>query len=347
MTQTKTRNVRNIVFCGHGHSGKKYLGADKILMMTGAIHRNASVDDGTSICDADQIEKEHHYSIESHLLHFDYQDIRFNIIDTPGYPDFIGQTLAAMHAVETAVIVINAHAGIEVNTRRVFEEAGKLGLGRMIVIDKMDSEHVDFETLVLQIQETFGRQCMPLEVPVGQGSSFRGVVDTLHIPNNYDGAVMDPMAINTPLIETIIEVDEETTAHYFDGIPPTEDELHRDIVESIRTGHLIPILECIGKTGIGVQEFLDELVQCALPPDAIQRNAWNENGEPVTLCNNPTAPLVAQVFKTRIDPYVQKLSLSAHLFKGRYSVTRRSMCVACVNRSRSVLCSKCKEQKLT
>jgi elongation factor G len=307
MAKLEMKSIRNIALCGHGHSGKSTL-ADKMLHLTGAINRAASVDDGTSICDFDQIEKEHHYSIESHLVHLDYEDRRFNIIDTPGYPDFIGQTIAALHAVETAVIVINAHAGIEVNTRRVFAEAGKIGLGRVIVIDKMDSDNVDFEGLVAEIQEVFGKQCMPLEVPVGQGASFRGVVDALHQPRATAGAVLDPVALHTPLVETIIEVDDETTAHYFDGIEPTDEELARDLQESIRQGHFIPILEVSGKTGVGVKELLEGLSLCALPPDAIRRTALDGRGNEVELQEDPSGPLVAQVFKTRIDPYVQKLS---------------------------------------
>ena len=172
MANPKVEDIRNIVLCGHGHSGKTTL-ADKMLTVTGAITRPASVDDGTSVCDFDAIEKEHHYSIESHIVHFDYKGKRFNVIDTPGYPDFIGQTIAAMHAVDTAAIVINAHAGIEVNTRRVFQEAGKIGLGRIIVIDKMDAENVDFARLVEQIQDMFGKQCIPLEVPIGQGHELQ------------------------------------------------------------------------------------------------------------------------------------------------------------------------------
>jgi len=307
MAKLEMRNIRNIALCGHGHSGKSTL-ADKMLMLTGAISRAASVDEGTSVCDFDAIEKEHRYSIESHIVHFDYQNVRFNVIDTPGYPDFIGQTIAALHAVETAVIVINAHAGIEVNTRRVFAEAGKVGLGRIIVIDKMDAENVDFERLVGEIQELFGKQCLPLEVPIGQGHTFTGVIDALHPPAKSPGAVMDPNAVNTPLIETIIEVDDETTAHYFDGIPPTEEELSRDIAESIRQGHFIPILEVSGKTGVGVKELLDELLLCTLPPDALRRTALDDGGQEVELAEDPNGPLVAQVFKTRIDPYVQKLS---------------------------------------
>ena len=307
MPNRNVEDIRNIVLCGHGHSGKSTL-ADKMLTVTGAINRPASVDDGTSVCDFDQIEKDHHYSIESHIVHFDYKGKRFNVIDTPGYPDFIGQTIAAMHAAETAAIVINAHAGIEVNTRRVFQEAGKIGLGRIIVVDKMDLENVDFPKLVGEIQDVFGKQCIPLEVPVGQGQDFKGVIDALHPPEKADGAVLDPKEVNTPLVETIIEVDDETTMHYFEGTPPTEDELKRDIVEAIAQGHFVPILCVSGKTQTGLTELLDALSLCAVPPTRVPRVALDDNGKEIELKEDPNGPLVAQVFKTRIDPFVQKLS---------------------------------------
>src|SRR5271156_2576640 len=129
MAQINVQDLRNIVLCGNGNAGKTAL-ADKILTSTGTIKRPASVDDGTSVCDFDEEEKHHKYTIESSIVHFRHEGKLFNVIDTPGYPDFIGQTLGALHAVETAAIVIDAHSGLGVNTRRVFQEAGELGLGR-------------------------------------------------------------------------------------------------------------------------------------------------------------------------------------------------------------------------
>ena len=146
MSQTSVQDIRNIAFCGHGNAGKTSL-ADKILTSTGAVKRPASVDDGTSVCDFDDEEKHHKHSIESSLVHFSHAGKQFNLLDTPGYPDFIGQSLGALAAVETAAIVINAHDGLGVNTRRMFLEAGKLGLGRLIIVNKMDTENVDFPAL--------------------------------------------------------------------------------------------------------------------------------------------------------------------------------------------------------
>ena len=125
-------DIRNIAVCGHGSSGKTTL-VDQLLVKTGAVSGQPSVDAGTSICDFDEEEKHHKHSIEASCVHFDHAGKRFNVIDTPGYPDFIGQTIGALRAVETALIAIDAHAGIKVNTRRVWQEAGEAGLGRIIV----------------------------------------------------------------------------------------------------------------------------------------------------------------------------------------------------------------------
>jgi len=307
MPKYQVEQIRNIAFCGHGSAGKTTL-VDKILTSTGTITRPASVDDGTSICDFDEEEKHHRYTIESTVVHFEHAGRHFHMIDTPGYPDYIGQAIGAMRGVDTVAIVINAHAGIEVNTRRVFTEAKKAGLGRMIVLSRMDGDNIDFAALVESIQELFGKGCLLLNVPLGQGAEFRGVANTLKPPADTAGALIDPSAIGESLLETIIEVDEAVTERYFEGTPPTEEEIARLIVKAVAQGSLIPMVCVSGKTGVGLPELIDALGLCALPPDAIVRTAKNAAGEEVEVKADPAGPLVAQVFKTRIDPFVQKLN---------------------------------------
>ena len=303
----KVQDLRNIVFCGHGSAGKTTL-IDKILTSTGAVKRPANVSDGTSICDFDDEEKVHHHSIESTLVHFDHANKHFNLIDSPGYPDFIAQALGAMRAADTAAIVIDAHAGLGVNTRRVFHEAGTNALGRIIIINKMDADNVDYPALLHTIQELFGKACIPFNVPLGHGPNFHGVASTLHPPANPNGALMDPTALSESLLEAIIEVDDAVTERYFEGTLPTDEETARLLPEAIAAGSLIPVLAVSAKTGQGLNELLDALAQCALPPDKIQRTAVNEAGQEFPIKADPAAPLVAQVFKTRIDPFVHKLS---------------------------------------
>ncbi|MCA9153468.1 MAG: elongation factor G [Pirellulaceae bacterium] len=314
MAQTQVKNIRNIAFGGHGSSGKTTL-IDKILVKTGAVTGQHSVDDGSSICDFDPEEKHHKYTIESSVVHCDHAGHRLNIIDTPGYPDYIGQTIGALRAVDTALIVVNAHTGIEVNTRRVFNEAGRAGVGRMIVISKMDGDNIDFPALIESIREMWGPQCVLFNVPIGHGADFKGVVSTLNVPSDTSGALVDPNEIRDPLLESIIEVDEAVMERYFEGTMPTDEELAGLISRAVAGGTLIPIVCVSGKTEAGLTELLDAIVQCGLSPAEVPRTA-SKDGEEITVTPDPEGPVVAQVFKTRIDPFVQKLSF-IRVFSGK------------------------------
>ncbi|MDA0661139.1 MAG: elongation factor G, partial [Planctomycetota bacterium] len=204
-------------------------------------------------------------------------------------------------------IVINAHAGIEVNTRRVFLEAGKLGVGRILVINKMDTDNIDFPRLIDSIREVFGTSCVPFHLPIGQGHDFRGVVEVLDTNADKTHPLLNPHEIRERLVETIVEVDEVALERYFAGTAPTDEDLNRLLVQAVAAGNLIPIACCAGKSGIGVAELLTVLARCAVPAEKGQRlidALERTNGAPP----DPNGPIVAQVFKTRIDPFVQKLS---------------------------------------
>ena len=306
MSKHKVEDIRNIALCGHGGSGKTTL-ADKLLFKTGAVTTEPSVDAGTSVCDFDVEEKTHKRTIESSIIHVTHHGKRLNIIDTPGYGDFIGQTIGALRAADAAVIVINAHSGIEVNTRRVFQEAGRAGIGRLIVINKMDEHNIDFPALMERIRDTFGNQCVLVNVPIGDGAAFKGVVSTLGHAGNTAGALIDPEDIHTRLIESIVEADEVLMTKYFEGEEPSQEQLDSLIEHAVAKGTLVPIICCSAKTGVGLTELLDMLVECAPPPTAVERKGKKDGAE-VEIKPDPAGPLVAQVFKTRIDPFVQKLS---------------------------------------
>ena len=169
-------NVRDIALVGHRAAGKTSL-ADALLFEAKAVDRMGSVDDGTSVGDFDDEEHKHHFSIDTHVLHADHEGKHLNILDAPGSPDFIGAALEALSAVETAVVVVSAVAGIEVNTRRMFAEATKKGLSRVVVINKLDGEKtVDFNELVASIQSTFGKNCVLFNVPDAVGPKFGNVI---------------------------------------------------------------------------------------------------------------------------------------------------------------------------
>jgi elongation factor G len=303
------RNVdetRNLAVCGHGSAGKTTL-VDQLLVKTGAVTGQPSVDNGTSICDFDEEEKHHKHSVEASIVHFDHAGLRFNVIDTPGYPDLIGQTVGALRAVETALIAIDAHAGIKVNTRRAWQEAGDAGIGRILCITKLDTDNIHFPGLIDSIKEVFGSQCALFNVPIGHGHDLKGVVSTLDVPKDTTGALIDPATLSESVMESIIEADETVMEKYLEGEMPSKDVLQRLCAEAVRQGTLTPIVCVSTKMGVGIDELLSVLSQASLPPTAVVRTA-KKDGDDVTLKCDPSAPLAAQVFKTRIDPFVQRLS---------------------------------------
>ena len=314
MNTVLPRDLRNLAFCGHASSGKTTL-LDKLLMKFGNVGGLHHVDDGTSLCDFDPEEREHRHTIEAKLTHFSYEGKRFHVIDTPGYPDFLGQTIGALHGVDNAVIVINAHVGIQLNTRRVFQEAERAGVGRLIVINKLDDENIDFPKLIADIHELWGERCVLFQVPVGVGQQFQGVVSTLDPPATSPGAILDPHPLHDALVEMVVEVDERAMNEYLEGRLPTREQLSRLIVQGVAAGTLIPIFCCSGKNEIGLKELVEGLAMTAASPVDLPRVA-QKHGQAVRLEANSDGPLMARVFKTRIDPFVQKLSF-IRIFSGQ------------------------------
>lgn len=307
MAKHGVADIRNIVLVGHGAVGKTTL-ADHILFKAGANTRAGSVDDGSSLLDIDDEEKERKSSISSSLCHFEHNGKHVNLIDTPGYPDFIGQVFGAIRAVETAAITVSATSGIEVNTRRTFLRAKGAKIGRMIILSKMDGDNIDFDGLIGQIKESFGAACVPMNLPVGLGADFKGVCSTFPVPDSIpDGTVGDPAAVNQTLMDAIIEADEALMERYLEGEELSADELAAGVAKAVAAGTLIPIFCVCGKSGTGVDELMDGIANFAPSPLDVVRTATNAEGEEVPVDPNGEG-VVAQVFKTRIDPFVAKMS---------------------------------------
>lgn len=310
-------DIRNVALVGHGASAKTTL-ADALLFAAGASPKRGSVDDGTSLLDVDDEEKRRHISIDSHLAHLEWQGKQIHLIDTPGYPDFIGHALSALNAVENVLVTVSANVGIEVNTRRLFLEATKLGLGRFIALTKMDADNVDFLKDIEAIRENFGKQCVPFNVPIGVGPNFSGVVDVLHPGAECSGdCPMSPADAATMVIEAIVEEDEDLTARYLEGETIPENDLRRVAHDGIAKGHIVPIVCISARKEIGLRELLDLISTCGLSPADIHRVGRSSPGvgsspddEAEEIDINPTedGDLVAQVFKTAIDPFMGKLS---------------------------------------
>ena len=314
-----TTDIRNIALAGHGASAKTSL-VDALLYSAGATERRGSVDDGTSASDVEDEEKRRHFTIDCHLLHLEWAGKQVHLIDSPGYPDFIGNALSALNAVENVLITVSAPAGIEVNTRRIFQEAGKLGLGRFIALTKMDADHVDYLADLEALRETFGPRCVPLNLPIGQGPTFRGVLDAFDPPADLpDGCPMHPAEAYTMVVEQIVEGDEALMARYLDGETIPADDLRQAACKAIAAGRLVPVVCLSARKDIGLRELLDLVARCGLSPSDVHRFGHRDDrDEDVEIEPTEDGELVAQVFKTAIDPFMGKMSF-LHIITGHLS----------------------------
>ncbi len=316
MNEYKVDDVRNVALVGHGAVGKTTV-ADLMLFQSGASSRLGSVDDGTSLLDTDEEEIDHRISIASTLVHFDYAGHHINLIDTPGYPDFIGQVSGALRAVETAIILLNASHGVEINALRVSKMSQEAGIARMIVFNKCDSENIDYDSLMNSIENTFGAHCIPINLPVGLGDEFTAVHNLIENSSAPErGTLGDPEKTRQKLIEAIVETNEELLERFFDGEEISAQELSANIPKAMAAESLIPVLFMSAKTGVGVAEFMDAMSNYTLCPQDIERMEQTSDGRSVMLDPSPDQPFVAQVVKTRIDPFISKMSY-LRVFSGK------------------------------
>jgi elongation factor G len=304
MPAYSTPDIRNVLIAGHGQSGKTTL-VDAILFASGAVTRKATPVDGSSFSDFDKEEKEHKHSITAKVLHCDHLGKRINLIDTPGSPDLLGQALQCLPAVETVAVVISATSGIEVMTRKMMEAAKERNLPRAIIINKIDSPDVDLEALLLSIQETFGPDCLPINLPSGNGKAV--VECLLNKTGDADfGSVADT---HTALLDHVADMDEQLMEKYLGGEEPNYEALHWPFEKAMDTGHIIPILYCDAKTGVGLPELLDSIAKhFPSPQEGNLRPFIGENDRPFAYEENPAGKLLAHVFRVTSDPFVGKLA---------------------------------------
>jgi elongation factor G len=312
MTKHHVGDIRNIALVGHGAAGKTSL-ADGLLFKAKAVDRRGSVEEGTSVSDYDDEEKKRHISIDTSLLHLDHQGRRVHLLDAPGYPDFVGGALEALTAVETALIVISAPSGIEVNTRRMFTEAGRRGLARMLVINKLDADNIRFAELLSNIQDTFGKGCVLFNAPNALGNGFSSVLSVLNPPSPAPaGCPVDLTAARSKLVDAIVEGDDALMEKYLTEGTVSADELEAVIPKALAAGTVVPIFCTSAKKDVGVAELLDAIARDALSPvEGKHRKATKGTGDQaqeVELAPDEAGELVGQVFKTLNDKFVGNLS---------------------------------------
>lgn len=289
-------DIRNIALIGHSGAGKTSL-AEALLHKTGATTRLGSVPDKTSILDFNDDEKEHAHTIDSALCYVSHQGKHINIIDTPGSTDFCGQAVCALAGVETAVLVISAVSGIEVNTRKMMERAAAFQLARMIVINKIDSDNIGYEELLGSIRELFGPACVPVNLPARKG---RAVVECLH----HDSGEVDfgdVAAAHEAALEAVVGADDALMEKYLMG-EAGDDEVLEAAAKACAAGEIVPIVFTNAKDEVGVSELLDALVMFAPSParGKVRVLATDDGERPIE--PKPDGPFIGQVFKVMSDP---------------------------------------------
>ncbi|MCH8806969.1 MAG: hypothetical protein IH986_12880, partial [Planctomycetes bacterium] len=308
-------DVRNLSIVGHAGAGKTSL-CEAILHKAGVSNRLGSVDDGSSYLDTDDESKDRRQSIDSSFFNLEHRGKLINAFDTPGMPDYCGVAIASLAAVETAVVVVDAHAGIGVNTRRMYNAARDFGLARMVVINKIDTENVNLEEIFNAVRETFGNACQPINLPADGGKK---VIDVL---SSAQGAsdLLDVGAAHTALVDAIVETDDALMEEYMEAgsLPP--DRIKPAIAGAVAAGHLIPVLFTDAKGDVGIAEFLDALTTFA-PSPAVgkQRQLVTGQGEDAQTTPIESArdgEFIAQVFKITSDPKSNIKYSFARVFRG-------------------------------
>ncbi|AJZ59862.1 elongation factor G, domain IV family protein [Paraburkholderia fungorum] len=301
--------IRTIALVGHAGCGKTSL-VEALLHRGGAIHTPGSVERGTTVCDFDPLERKYHHSLSSALAHLHYLDTRIYLLDTPGYADFSGLSISALPAVETAAIVINAQTGIEMTTRRMMAWAQERKLCRMIVVNGIDGEKVDLPALLTQIQEAFGKECLPINLPAQRGHQ---VVDCFFNPAG-EADFLSVDAAHTALVDQVVEIDPALMELYLEqGEAISPEQLHEPFERALREGHLVPVCFTSAANGAGIAELLDVFVR--LLPNPMEGNPplyYRDAGGRQQVARAEPAPdkhVLAHVFKIVVDPYIGKMAV--------------------------------------
>ncbi|MFN0133684.1 MAG: elongation factor G [Phycisphaerales bacterium] len=317
---TPPADIRNILLCGHNYAGKTTL-AEQLLFAAGALKSPGSVDAGTTVSDYTDSEKHHKHSLQAAVMHFDFHGHTINLIDSPGLGDFIGHAIAAMPAVETVAVVVDAVRGIESGTRRLMAIAKDRKIPRLIIVNKIESAEANLEELVGRLREQFGAECLPINLPTGGRKRTINVFD--HDGSDAEGDAADFSSVreaHKAIIEQIVEVEERLMETYLEkGEAFEPDELHKAFEKCLGEAHLVPICFVSGKTGAGVDDLLHIFADlCPAPtevnpPEFLYRPIApsGEAAEKEIEFNpspDPSGKTIAHVFKVTSDPFVGKLA---------------------------------------
>jgi elongation factor G len=310
MSAYATTEIRNIALVGHTGSGKTTL-AEALLARTGTIAQAGSVEGGGTVSDFDPLEQAQGYSLDASVLFLEAEGCTLNLLDTPGHPDLFGRALTVLPAVETTAVVVSAAAGIEPVAQRVMEVAAKRGLDRLVIVNKIDAPDVDLQALLANLRETFGSECLPLNLPADGASR---VVDCFFDPKDQAVDFSSVREAHDAMVDQVVEVDEELMTLYLEqGQALEPEQLHEPFEEALREGHLIPVCFVSARTGAGLDELLR--VFARLMPNPTEGNpppflkGEGAAAKPVEVLPDPDRHVIGHVFKVSNDPYKGKLAV--------------------------------------
>ena len=340
-------SIRNVVLVGHNGNGKTTL-AEAMLYRAGVVGRMGRVDDGTAHCDYDPEEKARHQSLGVSLASFDWRGHRMNIIDTPGYTDFVGEAVNGMHAADLAVFVVDAVSGVQAQDQVMWRHAERLGLPRMVFVNGLDRERSSFERTLDDLQSHFGSRVEAVELPMGAEAAFHGIADLVGdsaldyssgqsssapIPDDMAPAASDG---HTQLVEDVVEGDDELLEQYLEGVEPDQEQLERLIGDAVRDRTVFPVLCGSAAKPIGVDHLLDFVGRVGPAGGSTGPVAAVRGGESVELDMDSAGSPVALVFKTRIDDFLGQISF-IKVLSGPSGPTTRWSTAAPATRSGSTI----------
>ncbi|WP_373481613.1 elongation factor G [Acetobacterium sp.] len=317
-----TKNIRNILILGHGGSGKTTL-TEALAFNAGAVDRMGKIDEGNTLSDFDPEEKRRKFSISSSIIPLEFGGHKINLIDVPGYFDFIGDAFAALRVADAVVIVVDALSGVQVGTEKAIELLEKANVPAFIVVNKMDRENATFAKVMDELKETFGNKVVPFELPMGEGEEMNGVVNIVDMTGSerkenrcFDVAITDEMKAELEpyrdmIMESVAQTSESLMEKYFEGEELTRDEIHSGIRKGVIDGELIPVLCTSATQNIGVETLENMLIEYLPSPGEGKFEVGKDpldKKEIERKCSN-SEPFSALVFKTIADPYVGKLSI--------------------------------------
>ena len=319
MKEYGTEFLRNVALVGHGGAGKTSL-AEAMLFVSKGINRLGKVDDGTTVMDFDPEETRRQISINTALAPAEWKNHKINILDTPGYFDFVGDVIAALTVADSALVVVCASSGVEVGTEKNWDTLEQIGIPRTVFVNKMDRENANFSRVVEELRSHFGPKLVPVQLPIGEAESFSGIVDLVAMKaylkdgdSFKEGPIPADMqdqveVAREEMIEAASVADEDLMMKYLEGEALTDEEIEKAVRLGTQTGDMVPILCGSAQSTFGIALLNDHIVQCLPSPASRTITGVNADGEEVEISTSDSE-LSALVYKTMADPYVGKLTL--------------------------------------